>query len=418
MALDQKLTKSVIPLIYTWTEPVLSLQSIFPTLKNSPELVGDMHNQVQATRVGCVSVATLIQLVIQKVISILVKNSQAVKVLDLTGFPVLRSSLEELFRSSFREGEKLTIVLDVWIPEHGTGDSNWIQLLNGTKNFELKVQNIYCCSLREPVRNRVIARALGTNEDIRGVKLSSLNFIDWPEVKRTLSSIQPCSKLSRLDLSRNNMFDSSPNDEAGRVWVNRFLKSFAHLARLDLSHNLLSDRVGQTLQGLNLNYLNLTASHLVLGDLQSLVNMNSLVHLDLSQNNLGDHFSDLFPKTNMLVNLEILELEQCSLSPNNFPFVFSFLQSCPSLKILNLGYNTLKIQQIIQLIELRLEVLLVFSQIVCDCHANECVCFAEGQLLVNNSLSSVGYQRKTFDKESLSSSEFIIFKAFLAPYNM
>ena len=47
MTLEQKLTGSIIPLLYTWTEPVLSLKSIFPTLNHSPELVGDMHNQVR-----------------------------------------------------------------------------------------------------------------------------------------------------------------------------------------------------------------------------------------------------------------------------------------------------------------------------------------------------------------------------------
>jgi len=420
MTLEQKLTGSIIPLLYTWTEPVLSLKSIFPTLNHSPELVGDMHNQVQATRVGCVSVAILLQLLIKKVISILVKNCKAVKVLDLTGFPVLRSSVEELFQAKFNVREKLTIVMDLWIPEHGTGDSNWIQLLNGTKNFSVKIQNVYCCSLREPVRNRVLSSALKTNPDVRGVKLSCLKFVDWPEVKRTLSSIQTCSKLSMLDLSRNNMFDSSPNDEAGRSWVNKFLKNFPHLSRLDLSFNLLRDRVGQVLQGLSLTYLNLTASHLVSSDLQSLVNLKSLVHLDLSQNNLGDSFSDLLSQTNMLVNLEILELEDCFFSPTNFAFVFSFIQSCPSLKILNLSYNTFNIQQILQLIQLQLEVLLVFSKMVCDCLASQCDCYEEGQLRVTDSLSQAGagYQLKSFDKQSACTaiqtvSKFIVFKAFM-----
>ena len=52
----------------------------------------------------------------------------------------------------------------------------------------------------------------------------------------------------------------------------------------------------------------------------------------------------------MFVNLEIRELEDCFLSPSNFVFVLSFIK-------------------ILQLIQLRLEVLVVFSKMVCDCTA-------------------------------------------------
>jgi len=419
-ALEQKMTRATIPLLYTWTEPVLSLKSIFPTINYSPELVGDMHNQVEATRVGWMSVAIVIELLVKKVISILIKNPRAVKCLDLSGFPVLRTTLEELFQAKFNTREQLTILLDVWIPEHGVGDSNWVNILNGSNNFTLIVQNIYCCSLREPVRNKVIASALRTNQGVRGLKLSSLNFVDWPEVKRTLSVIETCAKVSMLDLSRNNMFDSSPNDLVGRSWVNKALRSLACLSRLDLSYNLLTDRIGQVLKGLSLYYLNLTASHLSSGDLQSLIMFKTLVHLDLSQNNIGDTFCDLLSKSNLLVNLEILELEDCFLSPTNFLFLLSFIKSSTSLRILNLSYNTLEIGQIIQLIELRLEVLLIFSKVVCICATDQCSCYEEGQGLVSHSLATAGYELKSFDKESASQSietisKFIVFKAFLSP---
>jgi hypothetical protein len=190
LALEQKMVSSAIPLLYTWTEPVLSLKSIFPTINFNPELVGDMHNQVEVTRIGCVSVAIVIQLLIKKVIYILVKNPSAVKCLDLSGLPVLWTTLEELFQAKFNSRESLTILLDIWITEHGSGDSNWINILNGSNNFTLKVQNIYICSLREPVRNKVISSCAGTNENVRGLKLSSLNFADWPEVRRNLSIIE------------------------------------------------------------------------------------------------------------------------------------------------------------------------------------------------------------------------------------
>ena len=148
MSLQHKMNKAITQLLHTWREPVLALKSIFPTLNHDPELVGDLRNQAEATRIGCRSAFIVIQLVIQKVISILVKNSHAVKCLDLTGFPVLRTTLEELFENKFNAREKLTILLDIWIPEHGTGDSNWSNLLNGSKNFSVKVQNVYICTQR------------------------------------------------------------------------------------------------------------------------------------------------------------------------------------------------------------------------------------------------------------------------------
>jgi len=416
MSLEQKMNSAIIPLLYTWTEPVLALRSLFPTLNHSPELVGDMQNQVEATKIGCRSVAIIIQLVIQKVISILVKNSHAVKCLDLTGFPVLRTTLEELFENKFNAREKLTILLDIWIPEHGTGDSNWSNLLNGSKNFTLKVQNVYICSLREPVRNKIISSALRTNQNLRGLKLSSLNFVDWPEVRRTLDLIATLPQLSMLDLSRNNMFDSSPNDIVGRTWVNKSLNSLPSLSRLDLSYNLLTDRVDPVLKGLSLTFLNLTATHLSSVDLKVVVTLNTLVHLDLSQNNIGDIFRDLSPKTNSLVNLEILELEDCLISPNNFEFFLAFLKSCPSLEILNLSYNTMHIHQIVRLIQLKLKILLVFSKVVCTCADIQCSCYQLGQILISSTLSQSGYELKSFDKESAShaidSSDFIVFKAF------
>jgi len=278
------------------------------------------------------------------------------------------------------------------------------------------VQNVFICSLREPVRNKVITSALRTNQEVRGLKLSSLNFVDWPEVRRTLKIIETCSQLSMLDLSRNNMFDSSPNDIVGRTWVNKSLRNLPSLTRLDLSYNLLTDRVDPVLKGLSLTFLNLTATHLSLADLKVLVTCSTLVHLDISQNSIGNMFRDIPTKSNLLVNLEIFELEDCLISPDNFEFLFSFIKGCPSLKILNLSYNTLKISQIIQLIKIKLEVLLVFSKVVCTCTNLQCTCFEEGKTLVSSTLELAGYKLRSFDKESvyhaIDSSPFIVFKAF------
>lgn len=417
LALELKVTNSIVPLLYTWSEPILSLKSIFPYVNHDPELVGDLHNQVEATRLGCVSVAILIQLLIKKVISILVRNSNSVKVLDLTGFPVLRVTLEELFQAKFKQREQLEIILDVWIPEHSKGDSGWIELMKGTKNFSLKIHNVHCCSLREPIRNKIIESALKTNKDMQGLKLSCLNFVDWPEVKRTLNVLNSCSSLSKLDLSRNNLFDSSPNDEAGRSWVNKTLMRLLNLSRLDLSFNLLSDRIGSVLTGLKLTYLNLTACRLTIADVQHIVRMKTLVHLDLSQNDIGDAFCYQLTKSCSLVNLEILELEDCFISSNNFPYFLSFARSCMNLKILNASYNTLEVLQIIDLIHSKFEILLVFSKFLCTCSAQYCDCYDKGKNYVMDELARFKYELKSFDKESAcnaiqTQSKFIVFKGF------
>ena len=48
LALEQEMdSSSLIPLLSTWSEPVLSLKSIFPTINYNPELLGDLHNQVR-----------------------------------------------------------------------------------------------------------------------------------------------------------------------------------------------------------------------------------------------------------------------------------------------------------------------------------------------------------------------------------
>jgi hypothetical protein len=67
LALKQKMASSTTPLLYNWTEHVLSLKSIFSTINCNPELVGDMYNQIEVIRIGCVSLEIVIQLLIKKV---------------------------------------------------------------------------------------------------------------------------------------------------------------------------------------------------------------------------------------------------------------------------------------------------------------------------------------------------------------
>merc|ERR1711915_1129408 len=141
--------------------------------------------------------------------------------------------------------------------------------------------------------------------------------------------------------------------------------------------------------GLKLTYLNLTACHLTVADVQHIVRMKTLVHLDLSQNDIGDAFCSQLTKSCTLVNL----------------------------KILNASYNTLEVLQIMDLIHSNFEILLVFSKFLCTCPAQYCDCYDKGKNFVMDELARFKYELKSFDKESAcnaiqTQSKFIVFKGF------
>ena len=145
----------------------------------------------------------LVYLVIKKVISILDNNPRAVKCIDLSGFPILKETLEELLKNKFSTNERLTILHDIWIIGYQMDYFNWVNISSGSENITLKVQNLFVCTIKEPARIELITRAKRNNQRIWGLKLSNLNFSDWDEVKRTLDMVETFTHLSMLDLSQN-----------------------------------------------------------------------------------------------------------------------------------------------------------------------------------------------------------------------
>ena len=145
----------------------------------------------------------MVYLVIKKVISILDNNPRAVKCIDLSGFPILKETLEELLKNKFSTNERLTILHDIWIIGYQMDYFNWVNISSGSENITLKVQNLFVCTIKEPARIELITRAKRNNQRIWGLKLSNLNFSDWDEVKRTLDMVETFTHLSMLDLSQN-----------------------------------------------------------------------------------------------------------------------------------------------------------------------------------------------------------------------
>ena len=145
----------------------------------------------------------MVYLVIKKVISILDNNPRAVKCIDLSGFPILKETLEELLKNKFSTNERLTILNDIWIIGYQMDYFNWVNISSGSENITLKVQNLFVCTIKEPARIELITRAKRNNQRIWGLKLSNLNFSDWDEVKRTLDMVETFTHLSMLDLSQN-----------------------------------------------------------------------------------------------------------------------------------------------------------------------------------------------------------------------
>merc|ERR1712020_290368 len=112
-------------------------------------------------------------------------------------------------------------------------------------------------NVREAQRNALLSEALKSNKNLSGLKISKLGFEDWPELYRGLTPLLQFSRLTRLDLSGNNLIDSSETDVTGREWINSFLKKFPSLSRLDLSRNEMAGKTQSVVAGLSLSYLNL-----------------------------------------------------------------------------------------------------------------------------------------------------------------
>ena len=262
----------VLPLFYTWANPRLALRDL---------LGDDRKKEGRSYREICLHI--IVQYVTEKIISIKTNNSKAVRVIDLTGCLISRHLLEQMLEANtFTSSEKVSLVLDVMVSSAERGYSKWASLLAGSEHVDVKVQNLWVDNVREAQRNALLSEALKSNENLSGLKISKLGFEDWPELYRALTPLLQFSKITRLDLSGNNLIDSSDTDLTGREWINSFLKKFPSLTRLDLSRNETAGKTESVLAGLTLTYLSLSQCNVNSRDLAFLLTLQSIKHLDIS----------------------------------------------------------------------------------------------------------------------------------------
>jgi len=418
-------TSPLTSLLYCLRGPSLALAQLLPSLTTDPFLLGDMVQQMRAQAIGYKAAVSILELVASRVISISSKNPKAIKVLDISGFPITRFKVETFLKTKFRPHEQLTIILDVIVTSRG--DTGWVNILRGTQNINFIVKNVYVKGMREAQRNQLLHSVHQVNANISSLKLSSLAFSDWYEVRNTLEVISKFSKISSLELSNNNMFDQSPNDEAGRDYFNKFLRNCKKLKRLDLSHNFLRKRLQEVLSGINLTFLNVSGGDLAKEDLAFLFfSQPRLTHLIVSQNRqFGDYFES-YSTHPFLNHLQILEVEDCSISSRSFAPFLRFLAQCPSLSVLDLSYNTLYSRELVELLEFSggLRIIHVCSQLPCSCGGGNdqllCVCDYPGREDVMEKLKERNFRTEPFDKEkivrnSLFAERTIVFKAVRDP---
>ena len=292
-----------------------------------------------------------IEFIIGKVICIKNVNPKRVKMIDLTGFNVNQEHLQKLLEAKFTQSENATVLFDLSV--RGSRKSgNWIDILKGNEHFQFKVEHFNCESMREPIRQRLLDYSRNSNI-LTGVTFSSLDFENWQQVFKSLTSLERLDNLTKLSLPNNNLFDDSSNDMAGRQWINRFLKKFKHLTRLDLSWNVLRNRVPDILFGLELDYLCVMGCDLNHSDLEFIINLKKLKHLNIAGNDINFRLINRSLKNE---NIETLEMMSCIGIDRSLDFNFCllFINNFQSLKVLNVTDIRFNGHQLLKLIDLKL----------------------------------------------------------------
>ena len=282
----------------------------------------------------------VIQLLISKVICIKTNTKKFVKLIDLTGFSVSMEDLQNLLDAKFTRSERTTIKFDLEVLSiHNT--SKWLEIFRGNEHIMFSIEHFSCDNIREPFRKKILD-SLENSGYLSGVTFTDLAFESWPEVYRCLTPIEKCQNLTKLSLPSNNLFDDSANDVTGRAWINRFLRKFKHLKRLDLSRNQLKNRISDIMNGVEVEFLAVSNCQLTSIDLENILNMKTLTHLEVMWN-----VFELNPR-NYESNrtLQILEIDGRSLNLN------SFLKKLHSLEVLSVssGENITE-DQIVEIIE-------------------------------------------------------------------
>ena len=121
---------------------------------------------------------------------------------------------------------------------------------------------------------------------------------------------------------------------------------------------------------MRLSYLNVSCCYLLCEDLQMILCLSLLVHLDIFGNRgVGDVLGSVVPavQDTKLTSLEIVEMNDCGVTAKNEQNLFYFLNLFPVVKVLDVRVKELNLSAIVSLITRRFEVLLVESPCECSC---------------------------------------------------
>ena len=296
-------------------------------------------------------VCITIEFIISKVICIKNVNPKRVRLIDLTGFSVHQEHLQKLLEAKFTQTENTSVLFDLSV-RGSLKSGKWVDILRGNEHFQFRVEHFNCENVREPIRQRLLDYSSHSNS-LSGVTLSSLDFENWQQVFKCLTSLEKLDNLTKLSLPNDNLFDDSANDMAGRQWINRFLQKFKHLSRLDLSWNVLRNRVPDILFGLELDYLCLTGCDLSPSDLEFILNLKELKHLNIAGNEINFRGINRSLKNE---NVEVLEMMSCCNDiENDFNLCLAFIKRFQSLRVLNVTDIHFNGHQLLQLIDLKLQ---------------------------------------------------------------
>ena len=314
-------------------------------------LVGNQYYCQELRSLGEYFVSITIEFIISKVICIKNVNPKRVRMINLTGFSVDQEHLQKLLEAKFTGSENTTVLFDLSV-RGSLKSGKWVDILRGNEHFQFKVEHFNCASVREPIRQRLLDYSSSSNK-LSGVTFCSLDFENWQQVFKCLTSLEKLDKLTKLSLPHDNLFDDSANDMAGRLWINKFLKKFKHLSRLDLSWNILRNRVPDILFGLELEYLCIKGCDLSPSDLEFIMNFKKLKHLNIAGNKINFHGINRSLKNE---NIEVLEMMSCCEDiESDFNLCLSFINRFQSLKVLNVTDIHFNGHQLLQLIDLKLQ---------------------------------------------------------------
>ena len=98
-----------------------------------------------------------------------------------------------------------------------------------------------------------------------------MDFNDWIETMRAVSSIESCRNLVSLGLNINVLYLEFTNQGYRSKFINTALGNLPSLERLDLSYNAMFGPLKGILPHLRLSYLNVSCCYLLCEDLQMIL---------------------------------------------------------------------------------------------------------------------------------------------------